>query len=597
MDQAAWNTIQGRFLERTPLYRDPADGSRYENRLSDAKLELIFVPLSALYWLWPDPRILLAVQTAFLAAGAIPLYLLACEPGPRVRGASEDGRARRALPALLLAAAYLLYLPLHYVNMADFHPSALMVPLLIAAWRAMRQGRWRGYYLWLTLALSCRVDAAFAVLALGVTISTWQKGKRRHGLYTMALAVAWLAIDFGIVVPAVRQIYGSGAGDLVARRFGALGDDPIEVLRTLATRPAFVLAQFADRERLQTAFDLLAPLGLIPLLAPPILLPALPVLVINLLAESTWQNSIHAHYMAPVIPFVWLAAAEGMVRLSKVRPHAWATSIATFTLLNVTLASCAFSPFPPGRTFRMADYRQLSAYTEGLRAMIALIPDGASVCAQSDLHPHLSQRRDACLFPRCRLSDGEEAEYVIVDLDPTSVKSPLGYHAFYERVNAWLEREDYGLIAQRGGALLLRRSAAGADATLVLAVLDEHGRDFYRVEYLRARLPMRLRVDEFYRVPLTIRNAGSGCWSSRGQLPVRLSYRWLMEGKPLLTVLSLRTDLPHRVEPGHEAWLGARLLTPSQPGEYTLEWDVVREGDAWFGDVGATTLRQVVTVW
>jgi uncharacterized membrane protein len=591
MDQAAWNTIRGRVLERTPLYRDPADGSRYENRLLDAKLELLFIPLSALYWLWPDPRILLIVQTLFLAVGSIPLYLLVCER------MSHVGNARRSLLALLLAAAYLFYLPLHYINMADFHPSALMVPFLIAAWQAMRRDRWPRYYLWVVLALSCRVDAAFAALTLGAVIVISQKSRRRHGLYTLALAAAWLAIDFGAIVPAVRQAYGPGAGDLVARRFGELGSGPVDVLRTLAAQPAFVLAQFADRERLQALFDLLAPLGFTSLLHPLALLPALPVLAINLLAESAWQHSVHAHYMAPVLPFVWIAAVEGMAWLSRRRSSRAAIALATFILINTTLLSYAFSPFPPGKAFRLANYRRPSAYEENLRAVVALVPEGASVCAQSDLHPHLSQRRDACLFPRCRLDDGKEAEFVVLDLDPSSVKSPLGYHAFYERVEGWMERKDYGLVGQRGGALLLRRGASREDSSDVRMALDEYGRRFYRVEYIEAKLPRRLRAGELYRVPLTLRNAGSGVWSSRGQLPVRLSYRWLENGSPLLSVPSLRTDLPHRVPPGQEVRLRAWLLTPAQSGSYTLEWDVAREGDAWFGDMGGATLRQVVMIW
>jgi len=50
------------------------------------------------------------------------------------------------------------------------------------------------------------------------------------------------------------------------------------------------------------------------------------------------------------------------------------------------------------------------------------------------------------------------------------------------------------------------------------------------------------------------------------------------------------------VAPGHEIRLRAWLLTPPQPGSYTLEWDLVREGDAWFKDREAETLRQMVTV-
>jgi uncharacterized membrane protein len=446
MDQAAWNTLQGRVLERTPLYRHPAEGSRYENRLLDAKLELIFVPLSGLYWLWSDPRVLLIVQTAFLAGGAIPLFSLVYDRLSDAKplgtlpeapsGARAEARPRRrtpvspttpnaALPAVLLTVAYLLYLPLHYVNMADFHPSALMVPFLIAAWRAMRRQRWGRYYLWLALALCCRVDAAFVALAMGAVVMASQKGARQHGLCTLVLAVAWLAIDFGVVVPVVRQVYGPGAGDLVSRRFGALGGGPLDALRTLVARPGFVLAQLADRDKAQAVFDLLAPVGFTSLLCPLALLPALPVLGINLLAESTWQHSIHAHYMAAVIPFVWIAAGEGVARLWKKWSPKWAGVLALFCLINTLLIAWAFSPFPPGRTFRLASLYQPSAYEENLRSVIARIPDSASVCAQSDLHPHLSQRRDAALFPRCRLREGEEAEYVILDLDPSSDKSPM----------------------------------------------------------------------------------------------------------------------------------------------------------------------------
>jgi len=584
MDQAAWNTIRGRVLERTPLYRSPAEGSRYESRLSDAKLELIFIPLSALYWLWADPRILLIVQTLFLAAGALPLYLLICD------------RQQSVLLATLLASAYLLYLPLHYVNMADFHASALMVPLLIAAWRAMREERWRWYYFWLVLAQSCRIDAVFAALALGAVIAMWQKGRRRHGLYTLALAAAWLAINFGIVVPLVRQAYGPGAGDLVGRRFGTLGGDAMGVFRTLVTRPAFVMAQFADREKLQTVFDLLAPLGFLPLLNPPALLPALPVLAINLLAESAWQSSVHAHYMAPVIPFVWIAAGEGSIWLAKkVRPQ-WTLLLATFIWINTFLVSYVYSPFPPGMAFHLAEFFQPSPYVENLRTVTALIPDGASVCAQSDIHPHVSQRRDASLFYHCQLDDGEEAEYVVLDVDATSAKSPLGHHAFYELVDAWLARKEYGVIAQQGGVLLLHRGAPRRNMPDVIAALDEYGRAFYRIDFVSARLPRRLEAGELVRVPVTLRNTGSQGWHSMGQLPVRLAYRWLSAGGAPLAVDALRTDLPHRVDPGQTVRLRAWLLAPPEPGQYTLEWDVLREGDAWFGDMGATTLRQQVTI-
>lgn len=607
MDQAAWNTSRGRLLERTPLYRSPAKGSRYENRLLDAKLELVLLPLAALYWLWADPRLLIAVQTIVLASGAIALYRLAVD---RLEVAGSG--ARSTGPALLLAAAYLLYLPLQYVHMADFHPSALMVPFLIAAWRAMRGQRWKHYFLWLALALCCRIDAALIALPLGLVlffgwgIAHHERDARRYGLYTVALAAAWLALNFGLVVPLVRHWYGPGAGDLVLRRFGDWGDGPLDIVRTVITQPGPVLAHLAARDRLQVLFDLLTPAGFVPLLGLLALLPALPVLAINLLANSAWQQSIYAHYMAPVIPFVWIAAVEGVAWAARwraaraVRGRAafvrWTSTLAFFCLLCSLGISATLSPFPPGKDFHPSNYWQPSSRMAEIGQVLALVPEGATVCAQSDLHPHLSQRRDACLFPGCALEGQEEAEYIVLDMDATSTKSPMGFHAFYQAVDLWLVREEYGVIAQRGGVLLLQRGAPRENIAEVLAALDAYGRDLYRVTYLGGTIPAVLDGNDLLRVPVRLRNAGSQAWHSRGQLPVRLSYRWWTTGGSLLLVDSLRTDLPHRVEPGNEVTLRAWVRTPTEPGRYILEWDMVREGDAWFGDKGAEMLRQVVSV-
>jgi hypothetical protein len=294
---------------------------------------------------------------------------------------------------------------------------------------------------------------------------------------------------------------------------------------------------------------------------------------------------------------LWIAAAEGVAGIVRARNRArWAVLLTTFGLLCSLLISVVLSPFPPGKDFRLANYWQRSSHNANIEAVLALVPEGSTVCAQSDLHPHLSQRRDACGFPYCRLDSDEETEYVILDLDATSTKSPLGFHAFYQTVDLWLSREDYGVVALRGGVLLLRHGASRETMPEVLAALDTYGRDLYKVMYLGAALPAVLDANDLIRVPVSLQNTGSQAWHSRGQLPVRLSYRWWTTGGALLLMDSMRTNLPHRVEPGSKVNLRAWVRTPADPGRYILEWDMVREGDAWFGDKGATMLRQVVTV-
>ena len=77
----------------------------------------VFAPV---YWVWSSPSVLLLGQTLFLAAAAIPLFLLA---QPRIG----------TVAAWSIAAAYLLYPGVHFVNLFQFHEIALLpLPLMCA---------------------------------------------------------------------------------------------------------------------------------------------------------------------------------------------------------------------------------------------------------------------------------------------------------------------------------------------------------------------------------------------------------------------------------------------------------------------------------
>ena len=87
-------------------------------------ITVLFVPF---YWLGAGPHFLYLVETIALAAGAIPVWLLARDHvGDRV--------------ALVPAAAYLLYPSIQWTNWWHFHPDALITtPLLFAWWLASRK--------------------------------------------------------------------------------------------------------------------------------------------------------------------------------------------------------------------------------------------------------------------------------------------------------------------------------------------------------------------------------------------------------------------------------------------------------------------------
>ncbi len=600
VDQAMWNTSRGHPLEYTPLlmtFDDAAPDLSPDSRLADGRLELIFLPLSLLYWLWPDPRLLIALQVILLVSGAIPLYHLA------------RARLRDSAASLAITLTYLLYLPLHYAILADFHASTLMVPFLLWAWQAAEQGRWRNYYLAIGIALLCQVDAALVSLGLGIclllkgTDSLPAEGHRRHGALTLLLSLAWLALDFGVITPWAEAVYGPGGSGLLPERYAAFGQGVPGIVWGLLTHPVDGLRALLGREKLQVLVDLMATLGWTPLLAWPTLLPALPVLVFNLLAAFPGRIPALAHYFAPAMPFLFIAAVWGAINAGRwiarlsARSEGRGLSLEEgsrlttfFALTTALLVALFFSPLPPGWEFRLAHYYQGGEHERALAHMLDLIPADTVVSAQSGLFPHLSGRPTIYLFPTVA-----DAEYVALDLDYSADKTPLDENVFYAAVDGLLADPTFHVAAFDDGALLLQRGPGQVPPAFAEA-LANYRVGLYRSAIIEYQGATHLRADNMYQTVVVLENRGTQSWETLDPYPIYLSYHWWTADGRLVERDGLRTPLDRAVKPGDTLAQQARFVTPPEPGDYVLEWDLAHERRVWFGERGGITLRVDVTV-
>ena len=114
MVQAVWSTANGDPLRMTSLRGDQI------SRLA-AHVDPILVLFAPLWWIWPSPHMLLAVQAVVIALGAAPVFLLARK---------HLGSPRAALG---FGLAYLLYPATGWLTLNEFHPVALATPLLLFA--------------------------------------------------------------------------------------------------------------------------------------------------------------------------------------------------------------------------------------------------------------------------------------------------------------------------------------------------------------------------------------------------------------------------------------------------------------------------------
>ncbi|MDP8936405.1 MAG: hypothetical protein M3O23_01500, partial [Actinomycetota bacterium] len=139
---------------------------------------------------------------------------------------------------------------------------------------------------------------------------------------------------------------------------------------------------------------------------------------------------------------------------------------------------------------------------------------------------------------------------------------------------------------------------------VTLAALERHGRDIgddppiWSAEWLGHETPSQMLANRGYSVAVRVRNTSDATWRNPGTVRgrVALSHRWGSATWGLEVPLGDVTLLERALAPGEATELLAGLWTPARPGRYTLTWDMLSEGVAWFSSRGAPPLRVDVEV-
>lgn len=99
---------------------------------------------------------------------------------------------------------------------------------------------------------------------------------------------------------------------------------------------------------------------------------------------------------------------------------------------------------------------------------------------------------------------------------------------------------------------------------------------------------VELRVSVVNQSPVT--------WQQDKYGPIRLGNHWLSASGEMLVQDDGRAQLPSTFEAGAECVLRLPIKTPSRPGSYLLELDLVHEGVTWFAGRSDSAVRLPVSV-
>lgn len=396
MEQAMWGILHGDPLHMTTFY--PATNRMFIH------VEPIFFFLAPLYALWQDPRMLLFLQAALVAVGAIPLFLLA-----RHKFHSE-------LLALGFGFAYLLLPALHQATFIQFRALTLAVPFILFAYYFFERKKHSLSFIFFLLAMMCREDIAFMVLLFGLVFILIRK-QWRFGSVLAGIALLWLLVVFLIIYPA----FAVSDSPVQYSLFSSFGGSPRDVVVTIFQHPFHFLSYTLQLDKLSYVLYLFLPFLLFGFFKPSLLLPAIVSFgVVFFHKDATGLMSGRLHYHAPIMAPLMLASVYGASWVFKKLHHVKNIQ----ALVAVTMVCVGFLLLPQsisylGITSEMGYFpgEYSEAQKQTAHKAIALIPDDASLIATYHAGAHLAARRNLYLVGTPYRNT---AEYILLTTYPSA---------------------------------------------------------------------------------------------------------------------------------------------------------------------------------
>lgn len=285
--------------------------------------------------------------------------------------------------ARAVALCYLLYPALFNSNFfTDFRPEAIAVPASLWAILAGITGKTWQLIAAVILILSCKEILSLTVIALGLWF--WLVAKKRlYGWGCIIFGIVWFVMTIGYLVPMLRA---GEAGGVVF--YATLGNSPSEILSNIFTNPGLILSKFFATDTVFYYFLLVVPviIGLRWQQAM-ILLPALPMLLLNILSDYFAQRDLIHHYSLPIFPFIIVWLLHSVQQYKRRKQRRWLTP-----KLLITWALIAFLVLAKYGYFWSRYLNKLDTW-QATREAVSQVKTKGSVLATSAIAPHLAHRK------------------------------------------------------------------------------------------------------------------------------------------------------------------------------------------------------------
>ena len=395
--------------------------------------------LAPFFRVFPSPVTLLVAQALLAAVSVIPVSRAAAD-----KLGTGAGRA--------IGAAYGFSWGLQQMVNYDFHEIAFAVPLLACSLSALVRGRTRAAVWWALPLVFVKEDQGFTLAAIGLIIAIAYK-RPRAGLLLTAWGLAWSFLAITVIIPHLSPthdyMYWSDGGKV----------SPVGGHASVAG----LIGQLATGwpTKLPTLALILLPTAFLALRSP-LVLAAVPSLLLRFVGTNSSYWGTDWHYNATVMPIVFLAAIDSMARIRAARaagdpvPLAGPLERYGAPLMLGVAAALAFQ-FPLSQLWAPQTY-SIGPHVTAARAAMARVPDGATVATDLDLLAPLAARADT--FWLGNGDNNPATQYVVFDTASTDWQPPpANVLAFVESL--WHDKVRYQQVYVNDGVYVFIRSGPG----------------------------------------------------------------------------------------------------------------------------------------
>ncbi|MBI2911520.1 MAG: DUF2079 domain-containing protein, partial [Chloroflexi bacterium] len=389
-DRVAWNSTQGRLYEAW-------EGNHLASHVT--AVPLLTIPV---YVAVGGPKGLLFVQSLFLAVAALPLFAVA-------------RRRLAALPAVVLAIAFLVLPNTASQHLDDFHETPLAAVPFFLALLSFEQGRFRPFLVYLTASLLVIEYHALALSLFGV-LALVRRRPLPWVIVPIGLSAAWLVAAYLLVMPSFRATARFESAVWGLQYYSHLGSAPGEILLgsvrdPLASLLANPLGLPGPPIQMIYLRDLLLPfLFVLPVSAPEAMF-ALTDLLKNLPTGHWAVASIASHHTVLASMALMAATVAALGRLQPARP------VLARGLASAVLALAASAPQTVASA--LTPVYLLRAGAPPFGEALALVPPDAPVVASAGVISHLSRRRvlySAGIPEGLQATREHRADYILLDV-------------------------------------------------------------------------------------------------------------------------------------------------------------------------------------